>query len=74
MQSSMNLPVSSRIGIMGLPPLHGYGVVVQLYLPVVSLAAAVIYAPRAVIDPHVAPVIPTSGNLLDYARWTGCEA
>ena len=58
MQSFMNLPVSSRIGVMGLPPLHGYGVVVQLYLPIVSLA---------VIDPHVAPVIPTSGNLLDYA-------
>ena len=70
----MNLPVSSRIGVMGLPTFHGYGVTVQLYLPVVSFVAAVVYPPRAVTNPHAAPVIPTGGNMLDYARRTGCKA
>ncbi|KAF8550426.1 acetyl-CoA synthetase-like protein, partial [Imleria badia] len=74
MQSFLNLPVSSRIGVMGLPPFHGFGAGVQLYLPVISLVTAVVYAPRAVTDPHAAPVIPTSGNMLDYARRTGCKA
>ena len=74
MQSFANLPVSSRIGVMGLPPFHGYGVAVQLYLPLVSLVAAVVYPPRAVTNPHAAPVIPSSGNMLDYARRTGCKA
>lgn len=73
-QSFMNLPVSSRIGVMGLPPFHGYGAGVQLYLPLASLVAAVVYAPRAVTDPHAAPVIPTTDNILNYVRRTGCKA
>ncbi|KAF8547028.1 acetyl-CoA synthetase-like protein, partial [Imleria badia] len=73
-QISGVLVCATRIGVMGLPPFHGFGVVVQLYLPVISLVAAVVYAPRAVTDPHAAPVIPTSGNMLDYAQRTGCKA
>ena len=59
---------------MGLPPFHAYGVAVQLYLPVVSLVTAAVYAPRAVTDPRATPVIPTSGNMLEYATRTGCKA
>jgi hypothetical protein len=70
----MSLPVSSRIGVMGLPPFHGYGAGVQLYLPLASLVAAVVYAPRAVTDPHAAPVTPTTGNIFNYVRRTGCKA
>jgi acyl-coenzyme A synthetase/AMP-(fatty) acid ligase len=73
-QSFMSLPVSSRIGVMGLPPFHGYGAGVQLYLPLASLVAAVVYAPRAVTDPHAAPVTPTTGNIFNYVRRTGCKA
>ena len=59
---------------MGLPPFHAYGVAVQLYLSVVSLVTAAVYAPRAVTDPRATPVIPTSGNMLEYATRTGCKA
>ncbi|KAN0082898.1 hypothetical protein V8E55_008693 [Tylopilus felleus] len=68
-----NLPVSSRIGVMGLPAFHAYGTLVQLYIPLICLVAAVVYAPRAVTDPHAAPVIPTTDNMLNYARWTECK-
>lgn len=69
----MQLPVSSRLGVMGLPPFHGFGTVVQLYLPLLCLLTAVVYAPRAVTDPRAAPVIPTTDNMLNYVRWTKCK-
>lgn len=73
MQSFKRLPLSSRIGVMTLPPFHAYGTVMQLYLPMASLMAAVVYAPRAVTDPYAAPTIPTSDNALDCVRWTECK-
>ena len=58
---------------MGLPPFHAYGTLVQLYIPLICLVAAVVYTPRAVTDPHAAPVIPTTDNMLNYAGWTECK-
>ncbi|KAG8221462.1 acetyl-CoA synthetase-like protein [Butyriboletus roseoflavus] len=73
MQFLKNLPVSSRFGTMTLPAFHAYGMAVQLYVPIASLATAIVYAPRAVTDPHAAPVIPTTDNALDCVRWTKCK-
>ncbi|KAF9223046.1 acetyl-CoA synthetase-like protein [Gyrodon lividus] len=62
-----------RLGVMGLPPFHTYGVVVQLYLPIAYLVTAVLYPPRSATDPRVPPVIPTSDNILDSVRRTKCK-
>lgn len=73
LRSFKNLSVSSRIGVMSFPAFHIFGMGIQLYCSVGYLVAAVVYPPRAVTDPHAAPVIPTTDNVLDCIRWTGCK-
>ncbi|KIJ58231.1 hypothetical protein HYDPIDRAFT_34379 [Hydnomerulius pinastri MD-312] len=62
-----------RIGVMSLPAFHSYGLVVQLYVPISALVTAVVYPPRSATDPRAPPVIPTSDNILDGVRQTGCK-
>ncbi|KAF9223042.1 putative aminoadipate reductase [Gyrodon lividus] len=62
-----------RLGVMALPAFHGYGMQVQLYFPIASLATAVLYPPRSGTDPRAPPVIPTSDNILETARRTKCK-
>ncbi|KAF9223036.1 acetyl-CoA synthetase-like protein [Gyrodon lividus] len=62
-----------RLGVMALPAFHSYGMQVQLYFPIASLATAVLYPPRSGTDPRTPPVIPTSDNILETVRKTKCK-
>lgn len=67
------MPARERIAVMGLPPFHNYGVMMQLYLPIACFVSATIYPPQAVTDARAAPVLPTSDNMLDSIRRTDCK-
>ncbi|KIJ04291.1 hypothetical protein PAXINDRAFT_94863, partial [Paxillus involutus ATCC 200175] len=64
---------SRRLGVMALPSFHFYGLTIQLYVPIATLATAVLYPPRSATDPRAPPVIPTSDNVLDTIRKTECK-
>ncbi|KAH7890595.1 hypothetical protein F5I97DRAFT_51810 [Phlebopus sp. FC_14] len=51
-------------------PFHTYGITYQLYvyLPLAHVATAVLFPPRSVSDPHAAPIIPTSDNIIDCIK------
>ncbi|KAF9238232.1 putative nonribosomal peptide synthetase, partial [Melanogaster broomeanus] len=67
------LSAPRRIGGMLLPAFHGFGVVMQLYVPIAYLATAAVYPPRSATDPHTPPVIPSSDNVLENLRRTKCN-
>ena len=63
-----------RIGAMGLPPFHSFGMTMQLYLPLAYLATVAVYPPQTITNQRAVPIVPTSDNILDCARRTHCKA
>lgn len=61
---------SVRLGVMGLPPFHIFGVAAQLYAMLIGVTAA-LYAPTSVGDRRTLPTIPTSDNLVKCISQTG---
>jgi acyl-CoA synthetase (AMP-forming)/AMP-acid ligase II len=68
------LSPGDRIGAMGLPPFHSFGMTMQLYLPLAYLATVAVYPPLAITDLRAVPIVPTSDNILDSVRRTHCMA
>ncbi|KAI9458226.1 acetyl-CoA synthetase-like protein [Boletus coccyginus] len=68
------LSPGDRIGVMGLPPFHTFGVLMHLYLPLAHLGTAVVYPPQAITGQSAVPIMPTSDNILDGVRRTHCKA
>jgi acyl-CoA synthetase (AMP-forming)/AMP-acid ligase II len=54
---------SVRLGVMGLPPFHIFGVAAQLYAMLIGVTAA-LYAPTSIADRRALPTIPTSDNMV----------
>ena len=67
------LSPGDRIGAMGLPPFHAMGVVMQLYFPLAFLVTAAVPPPLAIDNTRMAPMVPTSDNILDGVRRTHCN-
>lgn len=61
---------SVRLGVMGLPPFHIFGVAAQLYAMLIGVTAA-LYAPTSVGDRRTLPTIPTSDNMVKCISQTG---
>jgi len=68
------LSPGDRIGVMGLPAFHTFGVLMHLYLPLAYLGTAIVYPPQATTDQRAVPIAPTSDNILDGIRRMHCKA
>ncbi|KJA27591.1 hypothetical protein HYPSUDRAFT_212216 [Hypholoma sublateritium FD-334 SS-4] len=62
-----------RVAGMQLPPFHAMGIVLEVFLPLFSCAAVVLFPP-AVTHTDALPVPATPVSVLDYVRRTGCNA
>ncbi|KAG1767497.1 putative aminoadipate reductase [Suillus placidus] len=61
---------SVRLGVMGLPPFHIFGVAAQLYAMLIGVTAT-LHAPTSVGDRRTLPTIPTSDNMIECIGRTG---
>ncbi len=61
-----------RLGSMALPPFHTMGISQQLLYPMYGICCTCIYPP-VVFSPEDLPVIPTSENILEHMKKTGCD-
>lgn len=58
---------------MQLPPFHAMGIVLEVFLPLFSCAAVVLFPP-AVTCTDTLPILTTPESVLDHVRRTGCNA